>query len=228
MGRVLNFNAGFDISSTTRLNFLSVFFSSRGHRINQRWGIKNSTIPDLLSFMQQKRSVVWISETDDNNCLITALGIGHERSLEAAHEAQKTKKISYLKTQSAATNRPINQILAENQLTDSFTLKYGAKWTLEEDTEKLSEIAPLKNYAIFSYDRKTPAAFVQGFNEDQQKHTDLLNNQDGVGHVDFITTKKGLLMARFYCYTCHRAYSTSKYTPSTSSSVLMFNVKSLI
>ena len=52
--------------------------------------------------MLQKRYVVKIIEADDNNCLVTALAIGNERSLEVAHGAKKMKnkfrryKTSYL------------------------------------------------------------------------------------------------------------------------------------
>ena len=100
---------------------------------------------------------------------------------------------------SAATNRLIKQIVAKNQITDSFTQMYGAKWT-NEDLEKLSKMAPLKNYAISLHDRKFMAAFLKFFNDCQQKHIDLLYNQDEGGHVDLITRMKGLFRARFYCY----------------------------
>ena len=113
--------------------------------------------------------------------------------------------------------------MIENQLTDSFTLKYGATWTLEK-LEKLSKMVPLKNYAISRYDRKFMAAFLKCFNESRQKHI-ALYNPDGGGHVDLITTMKSLVWARFYCYACHKAYSTSKHMCPASSCVDKLNVK---
>ena len=67
-------------------------------RISSRNGVKDigdknkRTTPDLRSFMRQKRSVVRIIETDNNNCLVSALAIGHERISEAAHGARTKKK----------------------------------------------------------------------------------------------------------------------------------------
>ena len=57
------------------------------------------------------------------------------------------ENISCLKIQSSATNRLFNQLVTENQLTHSFSLKYGAKWTLE-DFEKLSKIAPQSSQCL--------------------------------------------------------------------------------
>ena len=82
MDRVLNSNQGFNISSTFQLNVMSVSFPAMGCKDIR--GINNRTIPNLLTFMQQKQSVVRIIETEDNNCLITALATGHERIMEAA------------------------------------------------------------------------------------------------------------------------------------------------
>ena len=92
MDRVLNSNEGFDICIRIRLNILSVSLPALqggGGGGKDNGGKNNRTIPNLLTFMQQKSSAVRIIETDDNNCLITTLGIGHERILEAAQEAPK-------------------------------------------------------------------------------------------------------------------------------------------
>ena len=118
MDRVPNSNEDFDISSTNRLKFLPVLAAS----LPAMWGkdivcINNGTFPDQLNFMQQKRSVIRILETDDENCLITALVLGHERSLEAAHGFQKMTINSCSKTKSAAANRLFNQTAAENYQT---------------------------------------------------------------------------------------------------------------
>ena len=67
-------------------------------RISSRNGVKDigdknkRTTPDLRTFMRQKRSVVRIIETDNKNCLVSALAIGHERISEAAHGARTKKK----------------------------------------------------------------------------------------------------------------------------------------
>ena len=48
----------------------------------------------------------------------------------------------------------------------------------------------------------------------------IKHNQDGGGYVDLITTMKGLFRARFYCYACHKTYSTSTHICLGSSCVL--------
>ena len=67
---------------------------------------------------------------------------------------------------------------------------------------------------------KVYGCFLKIFNDCQQKHIDLLYNQDEGGHVDLITRMKGLFRARFYCYAWHKTYSTSKNICPTSSCVL--------
>ena len=78
MDRIFESNEGFDTSGTIRLKILSVSLPAMGV---ENFESKNQrTIPDLLAFLQQKRSVARIIETDDNNYSITALAIGHERT----------------------------------------------------------------------------------------------------------------------------------------------------
>ena len=89
MDRVLNSNEGFDISSTIRLNILSVSLPAIGGK--DIGVINNRTISDLPSLMHQKRSVVRIIETDDNNCLITALAIDTNAAWKQPMELEKWK-----------------------------------------------------------------------------------------------------------------------------------------
>ena len=72
--RVLNSNEWFDISSDMKVNVLSVSLPAIGDY--KMGGTQNRTIPDVLTFMSQKRSVISIHTDESHNCLLAALGVG--------------------------------------------------------------------------------------------------------------------------------------------------------
>ena len=65
--------------------------------------------------MLQKHYVVKIIEADDNICLVTALAIEHERSLEAAHGAKKMKN----KFRRYKPNPPLQNVLSTKKLQET-------------------------------------------------------------------------------------------------------------
>ena len=85
--RVLNSNEGFDISSDMKVNVLSVSLPAMGgYKIG---GIHNRTIPDVLTFISQKRSVISIHTNESNNCLLAALGVGMALADNELQQAEK-------------------------------------------------------------------------------------------------------------------------------------------
>ena len=72
--RVLNSNETFDKSSDMKVNALSVTLPAMGgYKIG---GIQNRTVPDVLTFLSQKRCVIVIHSDYKNNCLLSALAVG--------------------------------------------------------------------------------------------------------------------------------------------------------
>ena len=89
------------------------------------------------------------------------------------------------------------------------------KWTLD-DLSMLAKTATLKPYNITVYDAKFMGVYLKSFNDGQEKHIDLLYNSNAE-HVDVITSMKGLFSVRFYCYACHKGFSTVKHLCAASS-----------
>ena len=215
LDRVLNSNEGFDISSTIKL---SVMFVSLpligGYKLG---GIKNRTVPDILSFLAQKKSIIRVIESEENNCLITALGIAVRRS----EVVVKASKLSDKNSQRLEC-RQMFMSLRSNGLTAELEATFASnsrKWSIAQ-LEELSKISPLDQFNITLYDRKFFASYLMSFNSPSlTKHIDLLYDSE-LGHVDVVTSMKGLFNTRYYCYACHTGYSTTKHQCAASMCIL--------
>ena len=232
--RVVNSNESFDISNNIKVNILSVSLPSMGGK--KIGGIDNRMVPDIKCFKKQKKAVISIhsaSETPD--CLLRGLAVGmallkRNNSKQKSHlyreSAQKTEKNHLLHSLRTDKTFDIHKIKPNLQaLFDPFAdthlevNNYSISKLGLEELQYICECETLAEFCVSLYDCNFMGAFLKSFNQQSDKHIDLLYDSQ-TNHVDVITSMKALFMARFYCYACHKPFSTTKHLCSASGCLL--------
>ena len=91
------------------MNVLSVYLPAMGgYKIG---GIHNRTIPDVLTFISQKRSVISIHTDESNNCLLAALCVGMALADNRLQQAEKQFSKKYKQDLEKTVNIQIETFL---------------------------------------------------------------------------------------------------------------------
>ena len=166
-----------------KLNVLSVSLPAMGgYKIG---GIHNRIIPDVLTFISQKQSVISIHTDESSKFLLAALGVGMTLQ-KMDYNRQRNNFQTKIQT-GFGKKQLISKLKRFSNSDMDFENSSNKKWTFVN----LSMLA--KTATLIPY------------------------NMTDAEHVNVITSMKGLFSVRFYCYACHKRFSTVKHLCAASS-----------